>query len=338
MRPINIIIDAPIVRNLHDTISFYLKHDGSIETADSIKYTWYKDSVALKTNSKIILLGKELKINDVTKFDEGMYQCVVTNKYGQQSSKYVKLSVPCNPPAAPVVNANLVVCQNASVGNFSVTANNGSKLLWYGTNEVGGVATANYPVLSSAVVGTNNYFVSQIDTLSGCEGPRASVSLIVNPTPIKPVIKRDSSNYITTSSYGTIWFKDGVQISDTLQQIKPNSSGLYSAKTVINGCTSLISENYFYLVTDLLQLSNDEYIKISPNPFVNKIVLDFRLKNINKLNIEILELSSGNIITNRKDNYSGTQIYLGQISSGVFVVKISSSDLKIVHQLKMIKF
>jgi hypothetical protein len=240
-------------------------------------------------------------------------------------------------PSSPVVNANVSVCHNAAAGNLSATASSGKKIVWYGMNQTGGTGSFTSPVLSSSVVGVNRYYLSQIDTVSSCESPRVSISYTVNAIPIQPTIRRDSLHNIYTSTYGTIWFKDGVQINDTLQQIRPTSAGYYTAKTVSSGCMSTLSEPYYYIVTDLYLIGNDEYIKLSPNPFVDQLKFDFKINGIVKLNFELIDVASGITVSLRKDIYSGTPLYFGQLSTGIYVVKLSSSDQKFVKQFKVIK-
>ncbi len=421
-QPINVIIDVPVLRKLNDTVSFYLIHDGAYEIEDSLKYTWYKDSVRITNNNKYSILNKELKVNGVTKNEEGFYYCVVTNKYGSKSSIAYKFFLPCNNPpkpivienlsvcqnamtgslsatatsgnkllwyglnqtggkasttsptlsssaigintyyvsqidtisscesprasiiytvkalpSKPIVNANLVVCQNATVGNFSITVSNGHKLIWYGQNEIGGTGLSSPPNFSTSIAGVSKYYMSQIDTISSCESIRTSIGLTVNAIPVKPIIKRDSLNNLFTATSGTIWFKDGMQISDTLQQIRPSSQGLYTAKTVTNGCISAFSEPYFYLVTNLIQISSDEYIQLSPNPFRDQLKINFKLNNIMKLNVELIDLSSGITMANKNDVFSGMPLNLGQINAGMYIVKISSNNQKIVQYFKVIK-
>jgi hypothetical protein len=421
-QPINVFLDLPVVRQQRDTVSLFLVNDGSRDPADLITYTWYKDSVRITTNSKYDVLDQELKVKGITRNEEGYYYCVVSNRYGTKSSNVYKLLVPCTNPPAPIVNTNLTVCQNASVGNFSVTASSGNKLVWYGLNQTGGTGSYTSPILSSATAGVSNYYVSQIDTVSACESPRASIVYTVNATPlspvvsanlsvcqnasvgnlsatassgkklvwyglnstggtgslispvlsssvvgsnryyvsqidtvntcesprtsilytvnaipIKPTIRRDSLNNIFTSTYGTIWFKDGVQINDTTQQIRPTSAGSYTAKTVTSGCMSILSDPYYYLVTDLYQIGNDEYVKLSPNPFVDQLKIDFKLNGIIKLNLELIDIASGVTVFSRKDIYSGTPLYFGQLNAGIYVVKLSSYDQKFVKQFKVIK-
>ena len=80
-------------------------------------------------------------------------------------------------PAQPGVTSPVNYCQNAVA--VPLTAS-GSNLLWY-TVPTGGTGSPTAPTPSTAVVGTTNYYVSQ--TISGCEGPRALITVNVNSIP-----------------------------------------------------------------------------------------------------------------------------------------------------------
>lgn len=88
--------------------------------------------------------------------------------------------LPTAPPTTPVS-----YCQNATPNDLanSVTASAGCTLNWYGTNSVGGTASGTPPTVSTASVGTITYYVSQTNTTTGCEGPRASIVVTINALP-----------------------------------------------------------------------------------------------------------------------------------------------------------
>ena len=83
------------------------------------------------------------------------------------------------------------------------------------------------------------------------------------------------SNCLIANTNGTNWYKDGTLITDTTQKIKPTTGGSFTAKTTQNGCTSSLSVPYYYLVTDIINLSANEFIKLAPNPFTNQLNFDF---------------------------------------------------------------
>jgi gliding motility-associated-like protein len=83
----------------------------------------------------------------------------------------------CCVTAAPTASSPVNYCQNATASPLTAT---GTGLLWY-TVASGGVGSSTAPTPSTAVAGTTNYYVSQ--TLGGCEGPRTTVAVVVNPLP-----------------------------------------------------------------------------------------------------------------------------------------------------------
>lgn len=83
----------------------------------------------------------------------------------------------CTTPA-PAVTATITYCQNAAATALNAT---GTALKWY-TVATSGSASTSAPVPNTNVPGTSTYYVSQ--TLSGCEGPRAGISVNVNPLPV----------------------------------------------------------------------------------------------------------------------------------------------------------
>ena len=98
-----------------------------------------------------------------------------------------------------------------------------------------------------------------------------------------------------------------------------------------------MSAPYYYFVTSIFDLGNNEFIKLAPNPFVYKISLDFFLKKYNKLNIEVYNLSSGIKIDARINVESGTPLQFNNLQAGTYLFRVSSFDNKIVKQFKFLK-
>jgi len=98
-----------------------------------------------------------------------------------------------------------------------------------------------------------------------------------------------------------------------------------------------MSTPYYYLVTDIINLSEDEFIKIAPNPFVNKLNFDFIVKGYQKLNIDVFSLVTGSKEASLLNVTAGTQIQLGYLTTGTYIIRVTSNDNKIVQQFKVIK-
>ena len=239
-------------------------------------------------------------------------------------------------PIAPVVR-DTNYCNNASADTIRLNTSTGSTLLWYGNNATGGTSSTIAIKPSTATVGVANYYLSQIITATGCEGPRSKVVVTTKPIPSAPTLSRDTANFLLSGAPGTTWYKDGSAITDTTQKYKPATPGSYTAKTTTNGCTSVMSTAYYFLITDILKLSSTEFIKLVPNPFHDKINFDFAIKGYQKLNLDVFEISTGNKVASRLGLTPGAPIYLPELTSGTYIVRITSADGKLSYQFKMVK-
>ena len=236
-----------------------------------------------------------------------------------------------NCPKPTFSNTKFSFCVNDSL---KLTINNvykGDTLKWYyGTK----IDTTN--VSSKTFTDSLKVFVTRTDSL-GCIISSDTVKLTKFSIPSAPILSRDTSNYLIASTNGITWYKDGTALTDTTQKIKPTAPGSYTAKTTQNGCTSALSSAYYYLVTDIINLSSDEYIKLAPNPFINQLNFDFVVKGYQRLNIEIFDLATGVKVASKQNLTAGISITLGHLSAGNYIIKVSSNDNKIVQQFKMVK-
>jgi streptogramin lyase len=257
---------------------------------------------------------------------------------GCESAQSSKISIIVdNYPPAPTVK-DTAYCLGNVADTLKATVLSNNTLLWYGNNQTGGSSSTSSIKPMTNNVGVSFYYVSQITNLSGCESVRAKIAVTVKLTPQVPIISRDSvGNLISTNTYGNSWYKDGVSLNDTTQKYKPTKPGSYTAKTTQNGCASSLSNPYYYLVTDVINLSADEYIKLAPNPFINQLNFDFVVKGYQRLNLEIFDVATGMKKASMQNLTPGMPIYLGQLSTGTYYVRVSSKDGKINYQFKMVK-
>ena len=164
------------------------------------------------------------------------------------------------------------------------------------------------------------------------------INIYFNKIPSTPIILRDSISYLkSNNSFGNLWYKDGILITDTSYRIKPTIQGSFTVKTSQYGCTSALSTPYYFLVTDVINLSSNEFIKLAPNPVQNQLNFDFVIKGYQRLNIDFYELSTGLLRYSNKGLFAGSQLYLGQLLPGTYVVSVRSEDGKVSHKLKVIK-
>lgn len=210
-------------------------------------------------------------------------------------------------PAAPSVTA-IAYCLGGTSSPLSATALSGATLNWYGTNATGGTASSSAPTPSLAAVGTIDYYVSQ--TLAGCEGSRSKLSVTTKDVPPKPTISRDANgNLVSSATAGNQWYKDGALLSgSTGTTYKPDAVAQYTVKSTVNGCTSAASEQYYYVLTAVSNLSTNNLIRIYPNPASASIQIEYDPASMGLIQFEILDFS-GKIITKRKTLRPGTHIF-----------------------------
>jgi hypothetical protein len=308
-------------------------------SADTLKATsltghslnWYGTNATGGTGT---VLGSKPITTTVGSFN--YYVSQKNNSTGCEGAR-AKIGVTVNPlPIAPVVR-DTNYCNNATADTIRLNASTGATLLWYGTNATGGTGSSTAIKPSTATVGSANYYLSQIITATGCEGPRSKVVVTTKPIPGAPTLSRDTANFLLSGAPGTTWYKDGSAITDTAQKYKPTTAGSYTAKTTTNGCTSVMSAAYYYLVTDIINLSKDEFIKLAPNPFINQLNFDFIVKGYQKLNIEVYDVATGSKVATQQNITAGTKIQLGQLARGTYIVRVTSNDNKIAQQFKMVK-
>ena len=157
------------------------------------------------------------------------------------------ITVTINPrPVAPTV-IPLSVCLNtpAPLITSAITASSGA-LKWYSPTSM---SLAAAPVLSSAVVGSTTYFVTQNNAF-GCESTPASISYTVNALPSAPTLNPNSAFYcqgtvapgLPTSLNGNAlsWYTAQVG-GDRLTNLVPQTvdariTTYFASQTDGNGC------------------------------------------------------------------------------------------------------
>ena len=228
------------------------------------------------------------------------------------------------------IKGGLVFCNNNDSTIINTDSVAGQKTIWYKNG--------------STINNTNEIFIKEpgtykisITNLGNCTYEK-TFTIVKNTIPSTPTISRDTANNLVSSAaVRNTWYKDAAAISDTTQKIKPSGAGSFTVKTSENGCASLASSAYYYLVTDIVNLSADEFIKLAPNPFQSQLNLDFNVKAYQKLNIEVFELSTGTKRAAQQNVLPGSVLSFGYLAPGTYIIKVSSNDQKLSHQFKMIK-
>jgi hypothetical protein len=295
---------------------------GSIDSVKKISNVLYNVYIKRICNDTINLSVKSNVLMDS-----------VGNKNALTSLSVVEKVIPDAP-----VTLNLASCQGVSAVALTANALANHTLIWYNSQASGTASLTTAPIPSTSTIGSNDFFVSQIKTSTGCESARSKLTFTVNAIPAIPSIKRDTANYLVSSSLnGNVWFKDGVLLIDSNSRFKPSVSGSYTLKLTQNGCTSSMSAPYYFIVTNVINLSSSEFIKLAPNPIKNHIYIDFVVRGYQRLNVDFYELSTGLLKYSNKGVFAGSQLFIGQLSPGTYVVNVRSEDGKVAHKLKVVK-
>lgn len=138
----------------------------------------------------------------------GIYTYYVTQTINGCESPKASITVTINVvPPMPTVTSPVQYCQNQTASLLTAI---GTNLLWY-TSSTGGTGSTTAPTLSTANIGTTTYYVSQ--SSNGCEGPRASINVIINslasaPTVTSPVnyCQNDVATPLTASGSSLLWY------------------------------------------------------------------------------------------------------------------------------------
>ncbi len=143
-------------------------------------------------------------------------------------------------PAAPTLTVPAIqtYCQNSPTNSLGAT---GTNIKWY-TVPTGGTASTTTPPVSSATAGTTIYYVSQ--TNGNCEGPRASITIIITATPVAPAVS-SVINYCPNQTVGPL--SDSVTGTNLLWYANATGgSGTTAAPTFF---TNIFPATYVYYVS-----------------------------------------------------------------------------------------
>jgi hypothetical protein len=224
----------------------------------------------------------------------------------------------------------------ATASALSASVSSGHELLWYGSSATGGTSSTSAPVPSTASAGTTTYYVSQRLLSTGCESDRSSIVVTVNANPAKPVITRSASNTLVSSApSGNTWLKDGATVSG-VQNFSPTSSGWYALQVSLNGCLSPIADPYYFLVSPLVNFSQQYFFGFYPNPAVSSIKVAFQLDNVQTIYITVYDVQGRKMLEDKRVQ-NGDEIDLLRFKSGLYFIKAVDNNNKLIYSGKLIK-
>ncbi len=143
-------------------------------------------------------------------------------------------------PNPPAIVSPISYCLGAAALPLTAT---GSNLLWY-TSAATGSSNTIAPTPLTSTVGNTNYYVSQ--TINSCEGPRATINVVINntsaaPTAVSPVnyCNGTASVPLVAVGSGLLWYNNatggtGSPAAPSPSTLTSGSSNYYVSQTT--GC------------------------------------------------------------------------------------------------------
>lgn len=239
------------------------------------------------------------------------------------------VSVTVNTTSAPNATATQTFCNSATVAGLTAT---GTGLNWYSTS-TGGTALASTTALTTGTT----YYVSQ--TISGCQGPRTAVSVIINTTPAPTGAATQSlSSLLTVGSIvvtGTniVWYASSANAASGTNPLSPSqllANTTYYATQTVSGCTSTTS-----LAVTITTLANQDFdmTKFSyyPNPVIDLLNISYSqdMTSVKVFNV------IGQELLNKVVNATSTQIDMSAYPNGAYFIQVATEDaMKTVRVIK----
>ena len=234
-------------------------------------------------------------------------------------------------PTAPVITAGSATtfCTGGSV-TFSSSATSGNQ--WYQN----GTAINNATGATLTVTSSGTYSVTV--TINGATSALSTgTAVTVNPVPAKPTITRNASQLVSSVSTGNQWYKDGIPINGAnTSTIIPTEAGNYSVIVTQNGCNSPESDKFNYTVTGVVNLDNNQFIRLSPNPVKDNMVLEYEMRGAISLTIQIIDIN-GRICKTFTNKGTGSQLSLADLKNGVYIANIFTANQKQRYTIRLIK-
>ncbi len=168
-----------------------------------------------------------------------------------------------------------------------------------------------------------------------------TLSLAVNPEVAAPVITLNDDILTSSIAEGNRWYLNDILIEGaTGQTYEPLISGYYYATVNVGGCESVPSNGLWVTVVSTNDIENAEF-KLFPNPFKDKIGINFNLNNNSPVRISLVNLlgQEVSVLYNTTSMSSGSHnltLDTRGLKQGVYFLRFEADQTVKLH--KMIRF
>jgi hypothetical protein len=245
---------------------------------DTLSYQWLLNNTSITQKTDTSYYMKTA----------GAYALKVTNNTFGCVSTSTSVTLVVNAlPAAPTVQ-NKDLCKDSTTVSLSVTPLANHKLKWYWPNTNGPNTDTLAPTPSSKTVGSSNYYVTQTNSLTGCQSPQSKITVTIYDIPVPPVVS--DLTYCLNST--AIALKSNALTGNVLQWYGTSSSGgIASSSAPVPLTTTVGSQNYYVSqkFTAAGCESNRSAIKVTildlpPKPNINRDANGYLISNISTNN------------------------------------------------------
>jgi hypothetical protein len=243
------------------------------------------DSTILNTNATA---GIQWNINGSTSATDtlskltvaasGSYKVTVKNAAGCTASSTFDTVISKALPLLPKVTP-LNYCVGVIADSLTATPDASNSLVWY-SQSTGGTALTHSPIPSTSAAGSTNYYVSQKNPATGCEGTRAYLTVQVIANPPVPSITNTSNQLVSSASTYYHWYFDNVIVDNIYtNSLNVFKKGLYKVSTSTDSVCWSSSDGYLVLADPPSTNQNDYQLVVYPNPASTLFYADIKLTN-----------------------------------------------------------
>lgn len=259
----------------------------------------------------------------------GQYLVMVGDETGCQTSTTVTIT---NATATTLALTNVknVNCAGGRDGSATVQTTGGQapySYIWQTKNPTDSLGSGT----SVIALPEGEFTVTVIDN-NRCSSSISGTLTAQNQVPPKPTISQSGGNLISSAQTGVQWYsgndlKTGQSIVNATQPtFTPLESNPYFVISTVNGCVSLPSDTFVFVVTALepiLPLT----IQIISNPVHNVLRVEIEQPDRSSVHLSLIDLTGKKIVDSQIPPFVGKKQYewlIQQVNAGIYILRVEA--------------